>query len=151
MEEPRKVYVCGMIAAVLVAAVCHVTGQSAFLRPDDDCTPGASEDLTRAQACVHKERPPLRAAERRFILTSYGVPNWTGDDGELDHRIPFFMGGTTDRANIWPEAGSRPNPKDTLEDYVYRRVCTKRTMRLSTARAIFKGDWVTSFRRYHLR
>jgi len=130
--------------------VCHVGGQAPFLRPDTDCTPGAFEDLSRAQACVHKERRALPAAERHFIL-SYGVPSWKGSDGELDHRVPFFVGGTTDRANIWPEAGPRPNPKDRLETYVYGRVCTKRTMRLSTARAIFTGDWVVAFRRHHLR
>ena len=57
-----------MIAAILAAAVCHVGGQAPFLRPYDDCTPWAYKNLTVAQACKHKERPSLRAAERRFIL-----------------------------------------------------------------------------------
>jgi hypothetical protein len=69
---------------------------------------------------------------------------------DFDHRVPFSLGGTTDRANIWPEAGSIPNTKDKLEDYVHGRVCDKRTMRLRTARAIFLGDWVAAFRKYHL-
>jgi hypothetical protein len=137
-----------MIAAILAAAVCHVGGQAPFVRPDDDCTPGAYKNLTAAQACKHKERPSLPAAERRFILTSYGVPNWTGQSGELDHRVPFSFGGTTDRANIWPEEGSIPNTKDKLEFYIHDRVCHDRTMRLRTARAIFLGDWVAAYRRY---
>jgi hypothetical protein len=66
------------------------------------------QNLTVAQACKHKERPSLRAAERRFILTSYGVPNWTGQNSELDHRVPFSFGGTTDRAKSGPRrAASR--------------------------------------------
>jgi hypothetical protein len=89
-----------MLAVVLAAAVCHIGGQVPFLRPDDDCTPGAFDPLTRAQACRHNERPSLAAADRRFILASYGVPGFSGGDGELDHRVPFSLGGTTDRANI---------------------------------------------------
>jgi hypothetical protein len=139
-----------MIAAILAAAACHVGGQAPFVRPDNDCTPGAFKNLTLGQACVHKKRPSLPAAERRFILTSYGVPNWSGQDGELDHRVPFSFGGTADRANIWPEAGSIPNTKDKLEFYIHERVCHDGTMRLRTARAIFLGDWVAAYRRYHV-
>jgi hypothetical protein len=40
-----------MIAAILAAAVCHISGQAPFLRPDDDCTPGGYKNLTLAQAC----------------------------------------------------------------------------------------------------
>jgi hypothetical protein len=139
-----------MLPAILVTAACHVAGTAPFLRPDGDCTPGAYERLTMAQACVHKPRPSLPAVERRFILGRYGVPKFAGDDGELDHRIPFSLGGTTDRANIWPEAGRRPNPKDKLETFVWRRVCVEGTMRLGTARVIFRGDWVAAYRRYGL-
>jgi hypothetical protein len=42
-----------MLAAILAAVACHVGGQAPFLRPDDDCTPGAYKNLTLAQACVH--------------------------------------------------------------------------------------------------
>jgi len=137
-----------MLAAILAAAACQVGGHAPFLRPDDRCTPGAYRALPLAEVCTHKERPRLPSAERRFILTGYGVPSFNGTDGELDHRVPFFLGGTTDRANIWPEAGTRPNPKDDLEEYVRARVCVKRTMRPSTARRIFKTNWVTAYRRY---
>jgi hypothetical protein len=67
--------------------------------------------------------PPASGGRASFIVTSYGVPNWTGQTGELDHRVPFSLGGTTGLANIWPEAGSIPNTKDKLEDYVHGRVC----------------------------
>jgi hypothetical protein len=137
-----------MLSATLVTAVCHVAGTAPFLRPDGDCTPGAHAKLTPAQVCVHKRRPSLRAAEKRSILASYDVPGFANDDGELDHRVPFFLGGTTDRRNIWPEAGARPNPKDDLEQYVRQRVCVDGTMRVRTARGIFRSDWVAAYRRY---
>ena len=37
-----------------------------------------------------------------------------------------------------------------LEQYVRQRVCVTKTMRLRTARAIFKGDWVVAYRRYQI-
>jgi hypothetical protein len=139
-----------MLAAILAAVACHVGGQAPFLRPDAACTPGAFQALPLTKVCRHKERPGLPSVERRAILVGYGVPGFTGRVGELDHRIPFFLGGTTDRRNIWPEAGRRPNPKDDLEQYVRQRVCVTKTMRLRTARAIFKGDWVVAYRRYQI-
>jgi hypothetical protein len=135
-------------------ASCVVLGHGAFTRPDNAwaCTPGHYDQITRAAACTHKDRPYLPAAVRREILAIYHVPGWTGRDGELDHRVPFWAGGTTDRANLWPERGRIPNPKDELESYVYRRVCTGRPspMRLRTARRIFQGNWVAYYRFYHL-
>jgi hypothetical protein len=135
-----------MIAVAAVA--CALAGSGNFTVPDDHCTPGATARLARTQACQHRDRPTLPAADRRWILSAYGVPGWTGRDGELDHRIPFFLGGRTDRLNIWPERGSIPNPKDRLESYVWRRVCVRRTMRPSTARALFRRDWRIAYRRY---
>jgi hypothetical protein len=131
-----------------IAAACTIAGSGAFTAPDDQCTPGASTHLSRAQTCHTRDRPTLRAAERRRILAAYGVPDWTGRDGELDHRIPFFLGGTTDHRNIWPERGAIPNPKDRLESYVWRRVCVRRTMRPTTARRLFRRDWRVAYRRY---
>jgi hypothetical protein len=142
-----------MIAALLAAAACNVSGTPPFVRPDPICTPGAYEHLSRPEVCTHKPRPPLPSAERRWILVSYGIPDWTGRDGEIDHRVAFFLGGTTDRRNLWPQIGRVPNAKDALEAYTYRRVCTSRPypMRVGTARAIFMGDWVVALRKYRLK
>jgi hypothetical protein len=71
---------------------------------------------------------------------AYGVPDWDGDDGELDHRIPFFLGGRTDRSNIWPEPGPIPNRKDALERLAYERVCNGH-MRVRRAVRWFRRDW----------
>lgn len=134
-------------------AACTVLGHGAFTRPDPDCTPGAADVLTRHEVCTPKDRPTLRAAERRTILARYGLASWTGADGELDHRIPAFLGGRTDAANIWPERGAIPNRKDRLEFRVYRRVCFRDpyALRVSTARRIFYGDWTVTYRAWRIQ
>jgi hypothetical protein len=131
-----------------LASACVLLGHGAYTRPSDACTPGHIDPIPLTQACQHRTRPRLPATERRRILAAYGLKTWTGADGELDHRQPFWLGGTTDHLNVWPEPGSIPNPKDRLEDYVYRRVCVTRSMRLSTARSLFRGDWVAAYHRY---
>lgn len=128
---------------------CHVTYSDGLPGPDDACTPGSYAHLTTAQACASKLRPDTKAATREKVLTRYGVPGWNGRDGELDHRLPFWMGGRTTAKNLWPEPGHIPNLKDKLEyPYLWRRVCVAHTMRLRTARALFLGDWRVAYRKY---
>lgn len=141
-----------MAVAHAGAAPCH-HGTGTFTAPDNACTPGAFVRKSKADVCDGRtERPNLPAAERRAILRNYGVPTFNGTTGEMDHRIPLALGGTTDRRNVWPQAGPRPNPKDRLEAYVLRRVCKglPHPMGLRTARAIFAGSWVAYFRFYGL-
>jgi hypothetical protein len=117
-------------------------GAGAFVTPDVVCTPGSLDDLSRAEVCTPKDHPALRAADRRAILDRYGLSSWAGADGELDHRVPVFLGGRTEPANVWPERGAIPNAKDRLEVYVRARVCSDPpTMRVETARRIFLSDW----------
>ncbi len=133
------------------ASVCHVVGTAPYSRPDQDCTPGSYSFLTEAQVCVTKDRADLTAATRRLVLTRYGLPAWTGLSGELDHRVPVFLGGRTNAGNVWPEPGPRPNLKDRLEWLVRYRICVLGNMRVAYARHIFLGSWVLYWRRYVLR
>lgn len=137
-----------MLALLAVAASNCVLGTAPYTAPRATCTPGAYHRMGPAEACTSKDRPYLPAAERRKILARYRLTAWTGRDGELDHRVPFFLGGTTDARNIWPESGSIPNPKDKLEFYVYRRVCRAKTMTVRYARRIFLTDWRPWYGRY---
>jgi hypothetical protein len=142
------------LAALALAAPCHTAGAAPLVLPDNVCTPGRFVRLTRQQACTSKDRPSLPAADRRRILTRYGIPlaSWSGASGELDHKIPFALGGTTTPANVWPERGPIPNPKDRLEAFIIRRVCAGKPhpMRLRTARLIFQTNWVVWYRQYGL-
>jgi hypothetical protein len=132
----------------MVASACHVTYRHGLPGPDGDCTPGANAHLTRAQVCTHKDRPGLPAATRREILAEYGVGGWSGKDGELDHRVPFALGGRTTENNIWPEPGGIPNAKDKLEFAVYRRVCDDRDMTVKAAVRVFKRDWRRTYEQW---
>jgi hypothetical protein len=104
--------------------------------------------LTRAEACRHKQRPSLSAATKRRIVRQYGYVSWTGRNGEIDHRVPFFLGGTTTEDNLWPEAGGIPNTKDQLEFKVHALVCEAGTMTVREAREVFLGDWTVAWREY---
>jgi hypothetical protein len=125
---------------------CHVLGSAAFTAPDNACTPGAYRVLSRSAVCSTKDRPTLPAADRRKVVSEYGVPRWSGANGELDHRVPLFLGGLTVENNIWPERGGIPNRKDALENLVRRRICVDRTMRVRTGVRIFLSDWRHAYR-----
>jgi len=135
------VILIGVARAQTPGPRCHVNGSGAFTAPDNACTPGAYRVLSRSAVCTPKDRPGLSAADRREVLSGYGVPGWSGKSGELDHRVPVFLGGLTVEDNIWPERGSIPNRKDALEVLVRRRVCVDRTMRVRTAVRLFLADW----------
>lgn len=136
------------------AASCRTTGAAPFTAPDNHCTPGGFVPKSRADVCDgDTDRPTLKVAERRAIVGNYGVPGWTGANGELDHRVPLVLGGTTDRRNIWPEAGPPTNnPKDTLERVILRRVCDRKPhpMRVRTAVLVFFVDWRAAYTYYVL-
>jgi hypothetical protein len=138
------------VVALLAAAACHTGGSAPFVTPDGRCTPGSRVVLTHRQICTHKDRGSLSATVRREVVTQYGVPDWSGRDGEIDHRVPWFLTHDSSENNLWPEVGSIPNPKDKLEAYVYGRVCRRSPapMRDSTARGIFRGNWVRWYRFY---
>jgi hypothetical protein len=153
------VIVVAHLAAFVIAASsgspCHVDIDGHGL-PEADrivgCTPGRYVDLTREQACASKDRPSTPAAVRREVLRRYGLATWSGKNGEIDHMQPFWLGGKTTAANLWPEPGKATNnEKDALENFTRRRVCVDHTMRLRTVRRMFANDWRIYYLRYTRR
>ena len=120
-------------------------GALLFPLPDNNCTPG---EYDSRQVCTQNTRTYLPTADRTKIINEYGFLTWSGTRGELDHRVPVFLGGLTTTKNVWPERGAIPNLKDKLEFSIYRRVCVNHTMRPRTARFIFRGDWTAYYRKY---
>ena len=124
--------------------------------------PGRSRKITTAAkaaanqmalntiTCTTPVNRPRRSATMAFRATRYGFTSWSGKTGELDYRIPFFLGEETNVSNLWPETGPIPNRKDALECYVRDRICVKATIPVRTAVGIFLADWVTYSRRYGL-
>jgi hypothetical protein len=120
--------------------------------PDPHCTPGAVDPrVTQADIgstiCVAgyttTVRPPTSYTEplKLRLLTSYGYTTGRPSAFELDHRVPLEVGGDPRAvANLWPEIGGVPNPKDSIEGYVHRLVCAGR-ITLTEGEAVFEGDY----------
>jgi hypothetical protein len=121
--------------------------------PDRHCTPGAVDPaVTQANIsstiCVsgytERIRPPETQTEAfkfRQAYPAYGIA--PGTTSELDHLVPLELGGANDAANLWPEVGSVPNPKDSVESALRRAVCDGRVSLDRAQRAIAR-DWETA-------
>jgi len=130
---------------------CHARDEGRL--PDRRCTPGAVDpaitqaDL-RSTICssgyTETVRPPEGQTEAfKFdeAYPAYGIA--AGTESELDHLVPLELGGANDAANLWPEAGALPNPKDAVEDALNRAVCDGQVSLARAQRAIAR-DWETA-------
>lgn len=124
--------------------------------PDAACTPGAT-DPTVTQAniattiCVpgytKTVRPPVSYTEplKRELMARYGATD-PASAFELDHLISLELGGAPrDPHNLWPEPGSSPNRKDSVEGRLHDQVCSGR-MALADAQRAIAQDWTTAGR-----
>jgi hypothetical protein len=135
------------------AGSCRAIGSGLHSRPDRLCTPGTlNPQVTQAtigrticqRGWTSTVRPPERITEleKRASLAAYG-DHRALSDYEYDHFVPLELGGATnDPRNLWPEPGASPNPKDTVENELNRRVC-ERQMTLVQAQHAIVADWVT--------
>jgi hypothetical protein len=121
--------------------------------PDRHCTPGAIDPaVTQADIgstiCVSgytaKIRPPESQTEKFKFGQAYPAYHLAdGTESELDHLVPLELGGANDAANLWPEAGSLPNPKDSVERALRAAVCDGRIPLRRAQRAIAR-NWETA-------
>jgi hypothetical protein len=132
---------------------CHASGTSpATYRPDPRCTPGGIDPKV-TQANIHSTicrsgytatvRPPVSETSRakRAQYAAYGIAS--GDRSELDHLVSLELGGDNDVANLWPEVGPLPNPKDRVENDLHRAVCSGR-VKLADAQNAIATNWTTA-------
>jgi hypothetical protein len=132
---------------------CHAIGSGLFSRPDPRCTPGAlNPAVTQATVAsticesgwTSTVRPPesITELEKRSSMVAYG-DRGPLSDYEYDHFVPLELGGATnDPRNLWPEPGASPNPKDTVEDELNRKVCDGQMTLVQAQRAIVV-NWVS--------
>jgi hypothetical protein len=128
--------------------------------PDRHCTPGAIDPavtqadipsticLTGYTATVRPPETQTEAFKFGQAYPAYGLP--PGTPGELDHLVPLELGGANDAANLWPEAGPVPNPKDAVEDALHTAVCDGQ-VRLAPAQWAIARDWETALSSLELR
>lgn len=138
---------------------CHYrTAADGQPLPDPACTPGALDaratQLTIAETVCKKGytaliRPPTSEtdAAKRQLMLAYG----TTQRGELDHLISLELGGSSDVANLWPEPGPIPNPKDAVETKLKDLVCNRvfhgapaAYLPLQVAQHLIATDWTTA-------
>ncbi len=121
--------------------------------PDRQCTPGAVDPAVTqtdigtticSSGYTERVRPPESQTEDfKFseAYPAYGMAS--GTTSELDHLVPLELGGANDAANLWPEAGSLPNPKDAVENALRTAVCDGQVSLARAQRAIAR-DWETA-------
>jgi hypothetical protein len=73
-----------------------------------------------------------------------------GTTSELDHLVSLELGGSNDEANLWPEIGKVPNPKDTVENDLHDAVCSGKVT-LAAAQQAIASDWTTAEQRLGLK
>jgi hypothetical protein len=121
--------------------------------PDPRCTPGAlnpavTQGTINQTICVPGYtttiRPPesITEPEKLASMAAYGDAGRSPGDFEYDHLVSLELGGAVnDARNLWPESGSSPNPKDTVENALHHMVCDGE-MSLAQAQQIIATDWV---------
>lgn len=120
--------------------------------PDPTCTPGSIDPaVTQANiktticrsgytATVRPSTSQTNKAKAK-MYTAYGIR--TGTTSELDHLVSLELGGSNDIANLWPEVGSLPNPKDEVENDLHRAVCSGKVT-LASAQQAIAANWMTA-------
>jgi hypothetical protein len=139
------------------AGSCHARGRGLDSLPDPRCTPGAIDphvtqgNLARTicrsgYSASVRPSESITEPEKRASLRAYG-DHHPLHYYEYDHLVSLELGGArNDARNLWPEPGSSPNPKDSLEDRLHARVCDG-VMSLAAAQLAIASDWVSAYRR----
>ena len=116
--------------------------------PDPTCTPGAIDPAVTQQniasticrsgytATVRPSTSQTNKVKSQMYKV-YGIP--VGTTSELDHLVSLELGGSNDIANLWPEVGSLPNPKDKVENDLHRAVCSGEVTLAAAQHAIAGG------------
>jgi hypothetical protein len=142
----------GAVQTQPAPGTCHAMGTGLYSRPDPSCTPGAlNPSVTQADigrticraGWTGTTRPPeaITEAEKRASILAYGDTRPLGDY-EYDHFVPLELGGATNAAaNLWPEPGASPNPKDRVENELNHAVCDHH-LSLATAQEEIVTNWV---------
>lgn len=150
VHDPREVTYSTKIGT------CHVLPGP---RPDPRCTPGAFDPAVtqaniRTTICrsgyTATVRPSVDQTDeaKRTLYLDYGIPR--GTTSELDHLVSLELGGSNDTANLWPEVGKIPNPKDKVENALHDAVCSGKVT-LAAAQQAIASDWTTAEQRLGLQ
>lgn len=133
-------------AAGMLATFAASAGEPATM-PDDFLTPGAVADTDPGVVCKRgyaKAHRHTSNATRAAVYRAYGIAK--GDRRYvIDHRVPIELGGADVMENLWPEprrGDHSAHDKDRLEKAYRRSVCSRHSVPLAAAQAVFMGhEW----------
>lgn len=127
------------------------TGEEAHALPVPVFTPGAVSDLNAPALCAG-ERPSrlVSGAARDQVLAEYQMQRAPDAAYELDALITPELGGTTARANLWPQPYDtvwNAHVKDALESLLSDQVCSG-AMPLRVAQQELADNWIAAYKRH---
>lgn len=113
-------------------------------KPIQSVTPGVILTRDKADVCTPgwatTHRDYLRVAQKRDVLTLYGLPTST-KPAEWDHLVSLELGGGNGPENIWPQMNhAQDQRKDRLENRFHDDVCDGR-LTLTAAQREIKSFW----------
>lgn len=120
--------------------------------PDAICTPGAidtrvTQNNIQTTICKPGYTATVRPAQSYTYklkiqgIKDYGYTDTRTSSYEEDHLISLELGGSPDDPkNLWPENPPTPNPKDSVENELHRRVCNG-LITLKDAQIKISKDW----------
>lgn len=141
---------------ILCAFLC-VLAVPAFAAdlPTTSITPGAvREGIIAKDLCPTAHTAKVRnvtAADKKAVYAAYGVKSHKPGEFEVDHLISLELGGSNDRANLWPQSYlTKPwnaHVKDRLENELHRLICAG-SISVKEAQTEISTDWIRSYRKH---
>ncbi|HKT79665.1 MAG TPA: hypothetical protein VJP86_05565 [Vicinamibacterales bacterium] len=139
------------VGFVFVALIIGLPAVSFAQLPAKDYTPGKTLKVTKEEVCSAgfvSPAKPLKDNDAADALAAYGLRPDSGR--ELIHLVPLSLGGTNDKANLWPLPNSRefgPAQKKALDEALQKKVCDG-SIDLKTAQDALKKNWMDAYKKY---
>jgi hypothetical protein len=121
--------------------------------PNPRLTPGAVTSADANSVCnmpPHSTVPVISAAVQTAVYKAYGDTSQSAQRKTiLDWLVPYRLGGSNVRANIWPAAvtGTGFYEKIDTDDILRQMVC-RRELALGQAQQALETNWYSAWLRY---
>jgi cytochrome c1 len=137
--------------ATVVGLVLLASPAGATSAPDSALTPGAtSPSVTQANIhqtiCTSGYTQTVRNVSTRTksrVYAAYRVAKGQKRKYVIDHLVPLELGGSNDRANLWPQLRADAEAKDTAEEALHGLVYSNQ-VDLAAAQPAIETDWSTA-------
>jgi hypothetical protein len=80
----------------------------------------------------------------RDAFARYGIKPARRGRYVIDRLVPLGLGGTNDRANLWPELAASAHKKDRIESLLQAQVCAGVVLLAETQKRI-AANWPSAY------